>query len=202
MALLDAALRQGRAKGGGDRYRFDEVPVIPTPVPSRAPFVLAVASPDSARLAARHGLPVLLSPVTDLPTKRAVLDAHAETAAEHGHQLDPRDNIDSSYFAVAEDTATARDLLTEGITELTLRAAQEGTPLLERPKPTPAQARDEAAQLADCHIAGDVRECRRLLAQRREALGIGRILLMPEGAGSREAALRTIRAAGEVFALF
>lgn len=73
----------------------------------------------------------------------------------------PQDNIDSAYFAIADDTATEQ-LLTNG-------------------------------------IAGDVTACRRRPADRVSALGVGRVLLMPEGSGSREATLRTIREAGQVF---
>ncbi|MDA3646349.1 LLM class flavin-dependent oxidoreductase [Saccharopolyspora indica] len=200
VALLEQALRQGRAKGGGERYRFDEVPITPAPAASRIPFVLASGSPESARLAGRHGVPVLLSPFIDLATKRAVLDAHAAAVAEHGHQVEPQDNIDSSYFAIADDTATAEQLLTTGIAEVELQIAEAGRPLVERPRPTEEQARAGAARLVDCHIAGDVAECRRRLAERVSALGVGRVLLMPEGAGSRDAALRTIRDAAQVFA--
>ncbi|MEU6265250.1 LLM class flavin-dependent oxidoreductase [Saccharopolyspora shandongensis] len=200
VALLDEALRQGRAKGSGEQYRFDEVRIVPAPETSRAPFVLASSSPESARLAARHGLPVLLSPFVDVAAKRAVLDAHAAAAAESGHRLDPLDNIDSAYFAIADETPTARRLLTNGIAELSLQSSREAVPLIERPAPTAAQAFDQAAALADCHIAGDVAECRRQLADRVATLGVGRVLLMPEGAGSREAALRTIREAEKVFA--
>ncbi|MER7010815.1 LLM class flavin-dependent oxidoreductase [Saccharopolyspora sp. NPDC000359] len=199
VALLDQALRQGRAKGGGGRYEFDEVAITPEPPARRVPFVLASSSPESARLAGRHGVPVLLSPFIDVPTKRAVLDAHAAAAAEHGHQLDPRDNIDSSYFATADDTATAEQLLTTGIAEIERQIAQSGRPLVERPVPTAEQAVAAAERLTGCHIAGDVAECRRQLADRVAALGVGRVLLMPEGAGSHEATVRTIREAEQVF---
>ncbi|GAA4613191.1 LLM class flavin-dependent oxidoreductase [Saccharopolyspora hordei] len=199
LALLERALRHGRAAGSGERYRFDEVTLSPEPPARRAPFVLASSSPESARLAGSHGVPVLLGPFIDVPTKRAVLEAHAAAAAEHGHQVDPRDNIDSAYFAIADDTPTAEELLTAGIAEVELQAARFGTPLVERPAPTPEEARTGAAKLADCHIAGDVAECRRRLADRVAALGVGRVLLMPEGAGSHEATLRTVREAQRVF---
>ncbi|KAA5837241.1 LLM class flavin-dependent oxidoreductase [Saccharopolyspora hirsuta] len=199
VALLDQALRQGRAKGGGERYEFDEVAITPEPPARRTPFVLASSSPESARLAGRHGLPVLLSPFIDVPTKRAVLDAHAAAVAEHGHRVEPQDNIDSSYFAIADDTPTAEQLLTAGIAETERQIAQFGKPLVERPVPTAEQALAGAARLTGCHIAGDVAECRRRLADRVATLGVGRVLLMPEGAGSHAAALRTIREASRVF---
>ncbi|MGW1682633.1 LLM class flavin-dependent oxidoreductase [Saccharopolyspora sp. NPDC002376] len=199
VALLEEALRQGRAKGSGQRYQFDEVAITPEPPARRIPFVLASSSPESARLAGRHGLPVLLGPFIDVATKRAVLDAHAAAVAEHGHQLEPQDNIDSAYFAIADDTPTAEKLLTTGIADVELQIAKFGKPLVERPAPTAEQTLAEAAKLTDCHIAGDVAECRRRLADRAAKLGVGRVLLMPEGAGSHDATLRTIRAASQVF---
>ncbi|QUH05522.1 LLM class flavin-dependent oxidoreductase [Saccharopolyspora erythraea] len=199
VALLDDALRHGRAKGGGQRYRFDEVAVMPAPARSGPPFALASSSAESARMAGERGLPVLLSPFVDVGTKRALLDEHAAAAADCGHQLDPRDNIDSAYFAVADDTPAARELLTTGIAQLNHQLARLVTPLVPRPAPTAEQARAEAAKLADCHVAGDVADCAAQLADRTATLGVGRVLLMPEGAGSRAATLNTIRRAREVF---
>jgi alkanesulfonate monooxygenase SsuD/methylene tetrahydromethanopterin reductase-like flavin-dependent oxidoreductase (luciferase family) len=196
VALLADALRHGRARGDGERFRFDEVDIVPTPPPARAPFALSAASPGSARLAGRHGLPMLLSPFVALEQKKALVDQHAAAAAAHGHRVPADEHIDSAYLAVADDGRAARAALTAGVADNVFRSARDARLLVERPRPTREEAQDTAAELADRYVVGDPDECRAQLAERFETLGVGRVLLMPES-GSPEATLRTIRKAGE-----
>jgi alkanesulfonate monooxygenase SsuD/methylene tetrahydromethanopterin reductase-like flavin-dependent oxidoreductase (luciferase family) len=199
VALLDEALRTGRVQGSSERYRFEEVEIVPTPPPTRAPFALSAASSGSARLAGRHGVPMLLSPFVALEQKKVLLDEHATAAAENGHQVAADQHIDSAYFAVADDGRAARDTLTAALGDSMFRTARDARPLIDRPKPTPQQAHDAAMQMSDRYIAGAPDDCRARLDERFETLGVGRILLMPE-AGMPDATLRTIRMAGaEVF---
>jgi alkanesulfonate monooxygenase SsuD/methylene tetrahydromethanopterin reductase-like flavin-dependent oxidoreductase (luciferase family) len=199
VALLDQALRHGRARGSGERYRFAEVEIVPTPRAARAPFALSAASPESARLAGRYGLPMLLSPFVDLEQKKALLDEHATVAAANGHEVMGGEHIDSAYFAVADDGVAAREALTAGVADNMFRTARDARPLIDRPLPTREQAHEMAMHLADRHVVGTPGDCRAQLDERFETLGIGRILLMPE-AGSPDATMRTIRKAGiEVF---
>lgn len=199
VALLEQALRHGRARGDGERFRFDEVEIVPTPPPARAPFALSAASPGSARLAGRHGLPMLLSPFVALEEKKALVDEHAAAAAAHGHPVVAGEHIDAAYFAVADDGRVAREALAAAVADNTFRSARDARLLVDRPRPTRQQAHEASVQLADRYVAGDPDECRAQLEERFDTLGVGRVLLMPE-AGSPEATLRTVRTAGhEVF---
>ncbi|GAB3585506.1 LLM class flavin-dependent oxidoreductase [Amycolatopsis endophytica] len=190
LTSLESTLR----KGG-----FDDVRVVPE-VPERPPIALSVASVSSAWLAGQVGVPVILAPFASLADKRAMLDAHAEAAAENGHRIDPAENIDSTYFAIGDTTEAAQQLLVDGVRALVLRGAPGSRPLIEQPEMTPESAGAMARQVVGHFVAGDPDECARQLAEREELLGAGRIILMPEGAGSREAVLATVRRAGpEVF---
>jgi len=186
LATLAATLRDG---GYGD------LALVPDP-PENPPVALSVASVPSARLAGEVGVPVILGPFVSLADKRALLDAHAEAAAAGGHHLDPRDNTDSTYFAVADTTVAARRLLIDGVRALALRGAPGSRSMIEQPEMTPEAAEAMAHQAVDHLVAGDPEECARQLAQRQALLGTGRTILMPEGAGSRGAVLDTVRRAG------
>ncbi|SFQ04634.1 Flavin-dependent oxidoreductase, luciferase family (includes alkanesulfonate monooxygenase SsuD and methylene tetrahydromethanopterin reductase) [Amycolatopsis arida] len=200
LALLESTLREGRAKANGQRFAFDEVRLVPDP-PERPPLALSVGSAASARLAGRLGVSVILAPFASLADKRVLLDEHARAAAAHGHRIDPGDNIDSTYFAIDDTTESARQLLIDGVRALVLRGAPGSRALIERPATTPEAAEAMAREVVDHLVAGDPDECVRQLRERRRLLGTGRVILMPEGAGSREATLRTVRRAGpEVFA--
>jgi alkanesulfonate monooxygenase SsuD/methylene tetrahydromethanopterin reductase-like flavin-dependent oxidoreductase (luciferase family) len=199
VALLDEALRRGRARGNGERYRFDEVEIVPTPPSAGPPFALSAASPESARLAGRHGLPMLLSPFVAVEQKKALVDEHAAAATAHGHDVPLDEHIDAAYVAVADDGRAARAAVTAGVADNMFRSARDARLLIDRPRPTRQEAHDAAVELADRYVAGAPDECRAQLDARFETLGVGRILLMPE-AGSPEATLRTIREVGnEVF---
>ncbi|WP_115944870.1 LLM class flavin-dependent oxidoreductase [Amycolatopsis thermalba] len=190
LALLESALRAGE---------FEEVRLVPD-VPERPPLALSAASVPTARLAGQHGIPLILGPFVSLADKRAMLDAHAETAAGHGHRIDPADHIDSTYFAIADTTDAARELLIDGLRAQLLRGAPGTRSLVEQPELTAEGADAMARKLAANVVAGDPDECARQLREREELLGTGRIILMPEGAGSVEAVLTTVRRAGaEVF---
>jgi alkanesulfonate monooxygenase SsuD/methylene tetrahydromethanopterin reductase-like flavin-dependent oxidoreductase (luciferase family) len=142
---------------------------------------------------------MLLSPFVALEQKKALLDEHTAVAAANGHQVLAGEHIDSAYFAVADDGRAAREALTARVADNMFRTARDARPLIDRPRPTRQQAHDAAMQLADRHVVGAPGDCRAQLDERFETLGVGRILLMPEG-GSPGATLRTIRKAGiEVF---
>jgi alkanesulfonate monooxygenase SsuD/methylene tetrahydromethanopterin reductase-like flavin-dependent oxidoreductase (luciferase family) len=196
LADLDRALRTGTVPVRSRDPRFDGLSVVPTPPANRAPFVVSAASSGTVRLAARHGLPVLLGPFIPLDVKRSLLDEHADVAATFGHETDPQLNIDSAYFAVDDDGSAAKEIVRQGLADFMARVARDARPLVERPAPTGGQARAAAEALDDCHVAGTPTECADQLAKRIEVLGVGRVLLMPEAA-SPEVTLRTIRRAGE-----
>ncbi|MFD4197706.1 LLM class flavin-dependent oxidoreductase [Amycolatopsis thermoflava] len=190
LAQLSEALRTGE---------FDDFRIVPD-VPGRSPLALSAASVPTARLAGQLGLPIILGPFVGIADKRAMIEAQAEAAAEHGHRIDPADNVDSSYFAIADTSDAAQESLVDGLRAMLLRGAPGARWLVEQPEMTADRADAMARQLVRNVIAGDPDECARQLREREELLGAGRIILMPEGAGSAGAVLRTVRRAGaEVF---
>jgi alkanesulfonate monooxygenase SsuD/methylene tetrahydromethanopterin reductase-like flavin-dependent oxidoreductase (luciferase family) len=195
--LLLRCLSQPRVAGNGERFRFREVQVVPRPrTRPHPPVIVAATTPATVALAAARGLPVLLGMHQDDDGKAALLTHYRQVAHAHGHDPDvigPQHAAavlvhlaDSHTAAVAELRAAMPAWLAHGLGGY-VRIAPGGPP------------RDPLAyteRLLGLHPVGTPQQCAEHLAATAERTGIGRFLLMVEGAGDHRRAAETITRLG------
>ncbi|MBB4917137.1 LLM class flavin-dependent oxidoreductase [Streptosporangium saharense] len=216
--LLCAALGQDTVSADGEFFRFREVPMVPA---VRLRPVVACTSPGTVALAAERGLPMLLGMHLDDEGRAGLLreygDAHGAAhggacGAAHG---DIHGDIHGGVCGAAHgDThgicgghvaavvGHVGDSTREAVAEL--RAAMPGwlgpglagyVPVDGRPT-----ARRDVADYVDflcrTHPVGSADLCVERIERTVARTGLSRLILMVEGAGSRERTLDTIRRLG------
>lgn len=188
LALLTAWLAGGKSEGDGEgeggeskdgtlgwsgtRHCFRPVPIVPRPS-APPPVLLACVSADSARLAARLGLPMLLGMHADDDEKRELVHAHGDVQAPHA-ALVVAHVADSRREALATLRASVPEWLRDG---------QAGYTRLDG---LPHKSRDPHAyteHLCAIHPVGDPDYCVETLQKSIERTGISHLLMFVEGAG-------------------
>jgi alkanesulfonate monooxygenase SsuD/methylene tetrahydromethanopterin reductase-like flavin-dependent oxidoreductase (luciferase family) len=192
--LLLGCLTTGRARADGEHFAFREVPLVPAPIP-QAPLAVACTSRGTVELAAARGLPMLLGMHIGDEEKAAMVRHYDEAAAAAGRTPAAVEHISAVLAHVADDRE-------QGLAEL--RAAMPGwlaaglaahTPVDGRPRPS----RDPHAYtelLCSLHPVGSPDDCVERLLESARRTGIQHVIMMVEGAGSRERTLANITRLG------
>ncbi|MEO3749685.1 LLM class flavin-dependent oxidoreductase [Streptomyces sp. B6B3] len=204
--LLLRWLREPRVGAAGERFRFREVPVVPRPVPDEAPdgvpddgppVLVACTSPGTVRLAARHGLPMLLGMHIGDEEKAGMVSLWREAADAAGHA--PEAVAAAAARHVSAGVAQVADSHSEAVQ--TLRRAlpgwlRQGLAAHQTFDGGPRRMRDPLAYtelLCELHPVGDARLCADRLAATAERTGIRRFALLVEGSGERAATELNVR---------
>ncbi|MCD0444513.1 LLM class flavin-dependent oxidoreductase [Glycomyces sp. A-F 0318] len=184
----------GETEVGHTGEFFDVLPVRVMPPGSGAPIWVAATSPDTARLAGRLGLPLLLGMHAPDEDHIALLDAWRREAEAGGFDPGAAEHV-STHLAQVADGPAAVGRLRASLTELLTRGVGQYVSL----KPGRAQ-RDHAAYvdwMIERHAVGAAGHVAERLAASAEATGVARQLLLVEGLGDPEAVGDNIAALGE-----
>ncbi|MDT0264672.1 LLM class flavin-dependent oxidoreductase [Streptomyces sp. DSM 44915] len=195
--LLLRWLTQPAVDAAGERFRFRSVPVTPSGGDGAEPppVVVACTSPDTVRLAARRGLPMLLGMHIGDEEKAEMVALWRDTAREAG--VPPE--VVRAADHVAAGVGQVGDSHTEAVQ--TLRRAlpgwlRQGLAAHQTLDGGPRAMRDPFAYtelLCELHPVGDPQLCADRLARTSELTGITRFALLVEGSGESAATERNVR---------
>lgn len=175
---------------------FDVLPVRVMPPGTGRPVWVAATGEATARLAGRHGLPLLLGMHAPDDDHIALLNAWRREAEAAGFDPEAAEHV-STHLAHIADRPAAVDRLRSSLTELLTRGVGQYVSL----KPARGQ-RDHAAYvdwMIERHAVGPADHVAERLAASAEKTGVRRQLLMVEGIGDPEAVGDNIAALGEAF---
>ncbi|WP_165986122.1 LLM class flavin-dependent oxidoreductase [Streptomyces sp. YIM 98790] len=199
--LLLRWLREPEVGGGGERYRFRPVAVVPRAVDAAVcppPVVVACTSPGTVRLAAGRGLPMLLGMHIGDDEKAEMVALWRTAAREAGVSPDRVETVEHVSAGVVQ----VADSQTEAVE--TLRRAlpgwlRQGLAAHRTVDGRARAMRDPLAyteMLCELHPVGPPRLCADRLAATAERTGIRRFALLAEGSGLREVTEDNIRRLG------
>ncbi|NLU67110.1 LLM class flavin-dependent oxidoreductase [Streptomyces sp. HNM0574] len=215
--LLLRWLREPRVGADGERFRFREVDVVPRadeplppPVPAGSgtaggigagpPVVVACTSPRSVRLAARHGLPMVLGMHCGDEEKAEMVALWRREARDAGLSSDAVEaaaalHVSAGVAQVEDSTRDARENLTKAMPGWFRLGLGAHRTVDDRKR----SLRDPVAYtelLCDMHPVGTPRLCADRLAATAERTGIGRFALLVEGTGDLAATERNVARLG------
>jgi alkanesulfonate monooxygenase SsuD/methylene tetrahydromethanopterin reductase-like flavin-dependent oxidoreductase (luciferase family) len=200
--LLLRWLREPAVGADGPRYAFREVPVVPrADEPEGAsgpPVVVACTSPDTVRLAAERGLPMLLGMHCGDEDKAGMVALWREAALAAGH---PADTVATAGHVSAGvvQIADTRDEAAETLLKAMPGWLQQGLAAHRTYDGVPRAMRDPVGyteQLCSVHPVGPPRLCADRLAATAERTGITRFALLTEGSGDLTATLENVARLG------
>lgn len=199
LALLLRWLREPRVGANGERYRFREVPVVPRPTETTGggepPVLVACTSPGTVRLAAQHGLPMLLGMHIGDEEKAAMVALWQTVAREAGatpEAVAAAPHVSAGVLQVGDDRAEAVRTLREALPGW----LRQGLAAHQTVDGRPQRMRDPLAYtelLCQLHPVGSPRQCADRLAATAEHTGVSRFALLVEGSGEEEATERNVR---------
>jgi alkanesulfonate monooxygenase SsuD/methylene tetrahydromethanopterin reductase-like flavin-dependent oxidoreductase (luciferase family) len=172
--LLLAALSRERVAGGG-AFPFREVPIVPRPL-TGPPVVVACTSPETAELAARRGLPMLLGMHAGDEEKRALIEHYGEGSPGH---------LAAGVAYVADTRAEAQRVLRTAMPRW-LGPGLAGYVTVDGRPRRPRDPEEYAALLCRIHPVGTADDCVATLEATAERTGIEHFVLFAEGAGDAE----------------
>ncbi|GAA2399673.1 LLM class flavin-dependent oxidoreductase [Streptomyces glaucosporus] len=201
--LLLRWLREPSVGADGERYRFREVPVVPRPGqglsgPDEVPVLVACTSPESVRLAAAHGLPMLLGMHCGDEEKAEMVALWRHEALSAG--LSPEAVLAAGHVSAGvAQVADTRDEAVETLTKAMPGWLRQGLGAHRTVDGRPRGMRDPLAYtelLCSLHPVGPPRLCADRLAATAERTGITRFALLVEGSGDLAATEANIRRLG------
>lgn len=209
--LLLRWLSEPRVGADGERYRFREVPVVPRPsealdAPPAPPVVVACTSAGSVRLAAEHGLPMLLGMHCGDEEKAEMVALWRREARAAGHDGDTiaaaaAEHVSAGVAQIADSQQEAVETLLKAMPGWLRQGLAAHTTVDGRER----SMRDPVAYtelLCALHPVGTPRQCADRLAATAERTGIERFALLVEGSGDVAATQRCVqRLGGEVLPL-
>jgi alkanesulfonate monooxygenase SsuD/methylene tetrahydromethanopterin reductase-like flavin-dependent oxidoreductase (luciferase family) len=194
--LLLACLSEERVAAAGEEFAFREVPMVPRPLSRpRPPVTVACTSPATVELAAARGLPMLLGMHIGDEEKADMVARYRATATAAGHDARAVPHVSAALAHVADDSGEARRELFEAMPAWLAAGLAAHVPVDDRPGPS----RDPESYvdlLCSLHPVGGAEECVDRLRSGAERTGIEHVILMVEGAGSRERTLANIARLG------
>jgi alkanesulfonate monooxygenase SsuD/methylene tetrahydromethanopterin reductase-like flavin-dependent oxidoreductase (luciferase family) len=186
--LLLAWLRSDRLAWSGDAFRFREVPVVPRAL-SPPPVVVACTSPQTERLAAQLGLPMLLGMHVGDADKAKAVHRYSAIAPE------PVPHIATGVAYVADTRAEAVNTLRRELPRWLGPGVAGYVPVDDRPPPH--RDPDAYAQLlCELHPVGTPDDCVTSIVATIETTGIRHLIFLVEGAGRPDRTLETIARLG------
>lgn len=202
--LLLRWLREPRVGADGERFAFREVPVVPRPDDPAAtgtpPMVMACISPNSVRMAAERGLPMLLGMHCGDEEKAEAVALWEKSALAAGRSPDEVAAVAAEHVSAGVvQIEDARPAATETLTKAMPGWLRQGLGAhvtvdgRERRMRDPV---DYAELLCALHPVGPPRLCADRLAATAERTGITRFALMVEGSGDLAATEQNVRRLG------
>ncbi|MBT2384359.1 LLM class flavin-dependent oxidoreductase [Streptomyces sp. ISL-11] len=202
LELLMRWLREPRVGAAGPRFRFREVPVVPRPDDledrSAPPVIVACTSPASVRLAAGHGLPMLLGMHSGDEEKAEMVGLWRKCALEAGRspeEVAAAGHVSAGVAQVGDRRQEAAETLTKAMPGWLHQGLSAHVTVDGRIR----RMRDplEYTQLlCDLHPVGPPRLCVDRLAATAERTGITRFALLTEGSGDLAATEDNLRRLG------
>jgi alkanesulfonate monooxygenase SsuD/methylene tetrahydromethanopterin reductase-like flavin-dependent oxidoreductase (luciferase family) len=196
--LLLRWLSERDVGAAGPRYTFREVAVVPRPDeldgPPGPPVVVACTSPDTVRLAARRGLPMLLGMHCGDAEKAAMVALWRETALAAGRspaQVAAADHVSAGVVQIADTREAAVETLLKAMPGW----LQRGLGAHRTYDGSVRAMRDPVAytrMLCSLHPVGPPDLCVRRLTQTARATGITRFALLAEGSGDLTATVDNV----------
>ncbi|WNI18149.1 LLM class flavin-dependent oxidoreductase [Actinacidiphila sp. ITFR-21] len=202
--LLLRWLREPAVGADGPRYAFPPVAVVPRPDElggGPPPVVVACTSPDSVRLAAERGLPMLLGMHCGDEEKAGMVGLWRRTALAAGHSPDAvaaADHVSAGVVQIADTRLDAAEILRRAMPGwfrqgLSAHRTYDGKPRTMR------DPLDYTDFLCSLHPVGPPRLCADRLAATAAATGITRFALLAEGSGDFDATMENVtRLGGDV----
>ncbi|WP_214412142.1 LLM class flavin-dependent oxidoreductase [Sphaerisporangium fuscum] len=192
--LLLAALTRERVSADGAVFRFREVEMVPRPGRPLRP-VVAATSPDTVRLAAARGLPLMLGMHVGDADKAALAEEYARGAAAHGHDPAAVAHVAAGVAYVADTTSAAVATMKESLPRW-LTPGLAGYRPVDGRAYVPRDAGDYADLLCRLHPVGSPEHCAATMLATIERTGIRHLIFMVEGAGDPALTLRNIARLG------
>ncbi|MFJ9028156.1 LLM class flavin-dependent oxidoreductase [Streptomyces sp. NPDC102274] len=203
LALLLRWLREPRVGASGERFRFREVPVVPRPdeliEPSTGPeTVMACTSPKSVRLAAEHGLPMLLGMHCGDEEKAemvALWRTHARAAGRTAEEIAYAAHVSAGVAQIADSRAEASETLVKAMPGW-LRQGLGAHVTVDGRIRAMRDPVEYTELLRDLHPVGPPRLAADRLAATSERTGITRFALLMEGSGDLATTEENVRRLG------
>ncbi|MFC5744079.1 LLM class flavin-dependent oxidoreductase [Actinomadura rugatobispora] len=170
----------------GGHFTFREVPVVPR-LQAPPPIAVAATSPETERLAAERGLPMLLGMHVGDEEKAAALARHGRPGLPH---------VSTHLAQVAGSRGEAVATLLREMPRWLGPGLDGYVPVDDRPR-TRQDPLDYTRKLCDLHPVGSPRDCADAMIGTVRRTGIRHLVLMVEGAGSDGATLENIARLGE-----
>ncbi|MEU6229680.1 LLM class flavin-dependent oxidoreductase [Streptomyces sp. NPDC047042] len=201
--LLLRWLREPSVSADGERFRFREVPVVPSPSESLTDtsgpeVVVACTSPSSVRLAAERGLPMLLGMHVGDEEKAemvALWRQFARAAGRSGDEIRGAAHVSAGVCQIADRRTDAVETLTKAMPGWLRQGLEAHVTVDGRQR----SMRDPVAYtelLCGLHPVGTPRLCADRLAATSERTGISRFALLVEGSGDLAATEENVRRLG------
>ncbi|GAA2922440.1 LLM class flavin-dependent oxidoreductase [Streptomyces mexicanus] len=201
--LLMRWLREPSVSAGGERFRFREVPVVPSPSQALtdAPgpeVVVACTSPTSVRLAAERGLPMLLGMHVGDEEKAEMVALWRRFAQEAGRseeEIRGAAHVSAGVCQVADGRTEAVETLLKAMPGWLKQGLEAHVTVDGRTR----RMRDPLGYtelLCGLHPVGTPRLCADRLAATAERTGISRFALLVEGSGDLAATEENVRRIG------
>ncbi|KRV49446.1 alkane 1-monooxygenase [Wenjunlia vitaminophila] len=207
LELLLRWLNEPAVGARGPRYAFREVPVVPRPdeldsgvagCPPRPPVVVACTSRGSVRLAARHGLAMLLGMHCGDEEKAEMVAAYRTEALAAGRspqEVARVEHISAGVVQVADSRQEAVETLTKAMPGWLRQGLAAHMTVDGRAR----SMRDPLAYtelLCALHPVGPPELCAQRLGETAERTGISRFALLVEGSGDLAATERNVARLG------
>ncbi|MGJ6968428.1 LLM class flavin-dependent oxidoreductase [Streptosporangium sp. G11] len=192
--LLCRALEQRTVSAEGEFFRFREVAMVPAA--SMRP-VVACTSPETTRLAAARGLPMLLGMHVDDAGKAAMLAGYdaARPPAPGAAPPGAARHVAAVVGYVADSTRAAVRELKAAMPRWLEPGLDGYVPVDGRRRPV-RDVGEYVDFLTGVHPVGDADHCVETIRRTREATGLEHLILMVEGAGEHARTLENIRRLG------
>ncbi|MGW2512961.1 LLM class flavin-dependent oxidoreductase [Streptomyces scopuliridis] len=203
LALLLRWLREPRVGAAGERFRFREVPVVPRPdeliEPGTGPeTVMACTSPRSVRLAAEHGLPMLLGMHCGDEEKAemvALWRTHARAAGRTADEIAGAAHVSAGVAQIADGRAEATETLVKAMPGW-LRQGLGAHVTVDGRIRAMRDPVEYTELLCGLHPVGPPRLAADRLAATADRTGITRFALLVEGSGDLATTEENVRRLG------
>lgn len=203
LGLLLRWLREPRVGASGERFRFREVPVVPRPDelidPDTGPeTIMACTSPKSVKLAAEHGLPMLLGMHCGDEEKAemvALWRTHARAAGRTADEIAGAAHVSAGVAQIADGRAEATETLIKAMPGW-LRQGLGAHVTVDGRIRTMRDPVEYTELLCDLHPVGPPRLAADRLAATAERTGITRFALLMEGSGDLATTEENVRRLG------
>ncbi|MFJ1643918.1 LLM class flavin-dependent oxidoreductase [Streptomyces sp. NPDC088258] len=214
LGLLLRWLREPRVSADGERFRFREVPVVPRPDELIAPdpardtdrsdgpagpeTIMACTSPRSVKLAAEHGLPMLLGMHCGDEEKAEMVGlwrTHARAAGRPSAEIAGAAHVSAGVAQIADHRTEATETLVKAMPGW-LRQGLGAHVTVDGRQRTMRDPVAYTELLCGLHPVGGPRLAADRLAATAERTGITRFALLVEGSGDLAATEENVRRLG------